>query len=123
MQHGKHRAPTRPSAARRGVVLVLTLAVALALGLSSADAVPGHGKGKPGAAGPGQPGVKPGQAGEKGGPADEEPEEPVGSPGTIAANASYGYAWPLAPDCDESPATTGGCVDDGRGFFQGQCTS
>jgi len=123
MQHGKHRAPTRPSAARRGVVLVLTLVVALALGLSSADAVPGHGKGKPGAAGPGQPGVKPGQAGEKGGPADEEPEEPVGSPGTIAANAGYGYAWPLAPDCDESPATTGGCVDDGRGFFQGQCTS
>ncbi|MGH3306297.1 MAG: CHAP domain-containing protein [Nocardioides sp.] len=126
MQHGRHRAPTRPRVARRGVVLVLSLAIAMTLGLSSADAEPGQGKGKPGAAaGPGQPGVKPGQAGEKGGPADEaeEPEEPVGSPGTIAANAGYGYAWPLAPDCDESPATNGGCVDDGRGFFQGQCTS
>jgi surface antigen len=116
MQHGRHRASTRPRAARRGVVLVLSLVLTLALGLSSAGAVPGHGKDKAGAANAQtEPGDK----------ADEpkEPEEPIGSPGTIEANASYGYAWPAAPDCDESPAGNGGCVDDGRGFFQGQCTS
>ena len=125
MQHGKHRAQTRPRAARRGVVLVLCLVLALALGLSSADAVPGHGKGKPGAAGPGKPGAEPGDAGGQGDPADEaeEPEEPFVSPGTIEANASYGYPWPTAPDCDESAVSNGGCVNDGRGFFQGQCTS
>jgi hypothetical protein len=118
MQHAKHRAPTRPRAVRRGVVLVLTLVLAMALGLQTADAEPG--KGKPGAAAQG-PGADPVDAG-----ADEEPQEPevpVGSPGTIEANGKYGYAWPLAPDCDESPVTDSGCVNDGRGFFQGQCTS
>ena len=126
MQHGRHRASTRPRTARRGVVLVLCLVLALALGLSSAGAVPGHGKGKPGAAaGPGQPGAEPGEAGDQGAVADEaeEPEEPFVSPGTIEANASYGYPWPTAPDCDESAVSNGGCVNDGRGFFQGQCTS
>ena len=121
MQHGKHRASTRPRAARRGVVLFLTLVVGLALGLGSADAVPGHGKGKPGVANGGK--AKPGDKAVSQPKPTEEPEEPVGSPGTIAANANYGYAWPLAPDCDESTVSSSGCVNDGRGFFQGQCTS
>jgi surface antigen len=116
---GKHRAPTRPRATRRGVVLMLSLVLALALGLPSADAEPGAGKGKPGATN------SPAQPGDQTGPKDEpqEPEEPVGSPGTIEANATYGYGFPSAPDCDETPATNGGCVSDDRGFFQGQCTS
>jgi surface antigen len=120
MQHGRHRAPTRPHAARRGIVLVLCLVLGLSLGLSSAGAADGQGKGKPGPAGTaaqGQPGA---QAGEKD---EKEPEEPFVSPGTIEANASYGYPWPTAPDCDESTVSSSGCVNDGRGFFQGQCTS
>ncbi len=119
MQHGRHRAPTRPRAARRGVVLVLSLVMGLALGLPSADAVPGGGKDKSDAAN-GEPGKPDDKADDK---ADDKPEEPVGSPGTIEANATYGYAWPLAPDCDESTVSSSGCVNDGRGFFQGQCTS
>ena len=68
------------------------------------------------------PPKQPGQAG----PADEKPEkEPVwtGVPGTNLAHDSYGYPWPAAPDCDESDVGSGGCVNDGLGFFQGQCTS
>lgn len=119
MQHAKHRAPTRPRAARRGVMLLLSLLLVMAGGLQAADAVPG--KGKPGAAAPG-PGAKPGQVGATEKP-EEEPEVPVGFPGTIEAHEKYGYGFPLAPDCDESPATNGGCAGDDRGFFQGQCTS
>lgn len=53
------------------------------------------------------------------------PETPVwsGYPGTIEAHATFGYPWPAAPDCDESTVGTGGCINDGLGFFQGQCTS
>ena len=121
MQHGRHRAPTRPRAARRGVVLVLSLVLGLALGLPSADALSGGAKGKPGVA-KGEHG-KPGEKADDKADDKAEPEEPVGSPGTIEANASYGYAWPIAPDCDESTVSSSGCVNDGRGFFQGQCTS
>jgi hypothetical protein len=119
MQHGRHRAPTRPRAARRVVVLVLSLVLALSLGLSAADAEPGHGKGKPGT-----PGQAAGKAGDKTDDKQkpEEPE-PYVSPGTIEANASYGYPWPTSPDCDESTVSSSGCINDGRGFFQGQCTS
>jgi surface antigen len=117
MQHGRYRASTRPRAARRGLVLVLSLVLGLALGLSSADAAPGHGKNKSGAD---KAQTKPG---DKATDEPKQPEEPFVSPGTIEANATYGYPWPTAPDCDESPVTNGGCIDDGRGFFQGQCTS
>ncbi len=47
----------------------------------------------------------------------------TGVPGTNVAHDTYGYPWPAAPDCDESNVGTGGCVNDGLGFFQGQCTS
>ena len=47
----------------------------------------------------------------------------TGVPGTNLAHDTYGYPWPAAPDCDESNVGTGGCVNDGVGFFQGQCTS
>jgi hypothetical protein len=117
MQHERHREPTRPRVARRGGVLVLCLVFGMALGLPSAEAEPGSGKGKPGAAAPGQPAAK---AADK---EEQKPEEPFVSPGTIEANASYGYPWPTAPDCDESTVSSSGCVNDGRGFFQGQCTS
>ena len=117
MARGMHRASTRRRDARPVVVLAVALVLSVAVGLPRAFADPGLGKPGP-ANGQSQPG-RPGDQADK----PEKPEEPVGSPGTIAANASYGYAWPLAPDCDETPATTGGCIDDGRGFFQGQCTS
>jgi hypothetical protein len=120
MQHRKHRASTRSRTARRGAVLTLALLLGLALGLPGAWAEPGHGKAKGAANGPAEPGTKPGAEADD---EPEKPEEPYVSPGTIEANASYGYPWPTAPDCDESPATNGGCIDDGRGFFQGQCTS
>lgn len=124
MGHGKHRASTRPRAARRTGVIALSLVLGLALGFSSAVADPGGGKpdGPASDTQAGQPGDTAEEQQPEVGP-DQEPEEPLGSPGTIEANATYGYAWPLAPDCDESPATNAGCVDDGRGFFQGQCTS
>ena len=126
MQHRKHRSSTRSRTARRGVVLLLALFLGLALGLPGAWADPGQGKVGPGGAnGPEQPGDKTGdKPGDKPGEdKPEEPEEPFVSPGTIEANASYGYPWATAPDCDESPVTNDGCIDDGRGFFQGQCTS
>lgn len=66
-----------------------------------------------------------GQAQDDPTPATEKPETPVwaGSPGTNEAYESFGYPWPAAPDCDESDVGTGGCINDGLGFFQGQCTS
>ncbi|HEX6151854.1 CHAP domain-containing protein [Nocardioides sp.] len=62
----------------------------------------------------------PGQPGDKG-----PKEEPVwtGVPGTNAAHDDFGYPWPAAPDCDESNVSSGGCINDGLGFFQGQCVS
>jgi len=73
-------------------------------------------------AGPGQA-APPAAAGQPEAPA--EAPEPVwtGVPGTNLAHDSYGYPWPAAPDCDESNVGAGGCVNDGVGFFQGQCTS
>ena len=59
-------------------------------------------------------------------PGDKGPKvEPVwtGVPGTNEAHDAYGYPWPAAPDCDESNVGTGGCINDGLGFFQGQCVS
>lgn len=61
-------------------------------------------------------------------PADEpveQPETPVwaGYPGTNEAYDAYGYPWPAAPDCNEVSVDAGACVNDGLGFFQGQCTS
>lgn len=59
-------------------------------------------------------------------PGDKAPkDEPVwtGVPGTNVAHDDYGYPWPAAPDCDESNVGSGGCVNDGLGFFQGQCVS
>lgn len=119
-RHARHRASTRPRAARRGLVLSLALVLGLTLGLTSAVAEPGTGQpdqGKPGATAAGQPGAK---AADKD---EQQPEAPYVSPGTIEAHASYGYPWPTAPDCDESAVSSAGCVNDGRGFFQGQCTS
>ena len=118
MQHAKHRAPTRPRRVRRGVVVLLSLLLVMAVGLQAADAVTG--KGKPGAAEQGT-GPKPGQPAETAEP--EKPEVPVGFPGTIEAHEKYGYGFPLAPDCDESTVSNGGCLADDRDFFQGQCTS
>ncbi len=109
---------------------VVALVCALLLLLpAAAGADPGNGQGKPGhgkpgngpADGkPGKPGHAPGQAS----PADQKPEpEPiVGAPGTHQAHDTYGYPWPEAPDCDEG-SVIAGCVNDGLGFFQGQCTS
>ncbi len=91
-----------------GILITLT---ALLLPVSATFAVPG-------------PPAQPGAAQEKPGKPAEEPE-PVwtGVPGTNLAHDTYGYPWPAAPDCDESNVGTGGCVNDGLGFFQGQCTS
>lgn len=83
----------------------------------------------PGVAAPGTPPGTPSDtpadtAGDKAGPDKATPEPAVwaGYPGTNAAYAAYGYPWPAAPDCNEA-ALGGGCVNDGLGFFQGQCTS
>ncbi|MGH3346865.1 MAG: CHAP domain-containing protein [Nocardioides sp.] len=83
------------------LVALLALVVLLVLPTGAAMAAPG----KPGDNGP--------------------QDEPVwtGVPGTNAAHADYGYPWPAAPDCDESNVGTGGCINDGLGFFQGQCVS
>lgn len=73
------------------------------------------------AADPGQPPAAPAEP-----TAPAQPEAPAvwtGYPGTNQAHDAYGYPWPAAPDCDESTVGTGGCVNDGVGFFQGQCTS
>jgi surface antigen len=47
----------------------------------------------------------------------------AGTGGPQCANSLYGYPYSNAPDCDESPGSTSGCVLDNRGFYQGQCTS
>jgi surface antigen len=58
-------------------------------------------------------------------PKRDKDKDPVwqGSPGTNLAHDTYGYAWPAAPDCNEGNVADGSCVNDGLGFFQGQCTS
>ncbi len=98
-------------------VAVLVTLAALALPMTTARA--DEGTPAPGATpAAGAPG-----AGQPGAPA--KPEKPpvwTGVPGTNAAHDTYGYPWPAAPDCDESSVGSG-CVDDGLGFFQGQCTS
>lgn len=76
---------------------------------------PAQGQVPAAAQGPGKPGPH----------ASEPSPTPVwtGTPGTNLAHDTYGYPWPAAPDCDESDVGSGGCVNDGLGFFQGQCTS
>lgn len=96
----------------RALVVALVAVAALVLPPAPVLAAP---PGTPAA--PGQPG--PGK------PADSKPDKPevwTGYPGTNAAYESYGYPWPAAPDCDETSIGSG-CVNDGLGFFQGQCTS
>lgn len=96
---------------------LLVLSVVLGLGVStlaSAQADPGSA--------PGQNGQGNGPKGPRGADPAEE-EVLIGSPGTHAAYDQYAYAFPEAPDCDESTLGNGGCVADNRGFFQGQCTS
>jgi hypothetical protein len=94
--------PRIPGLARLAGLLVLV--ALLVLPTSHAVAAP-----KPG------PGDK--------GPQQEQPEVWTGVPGTNIAHDDYGYPWPAAPDCDESNVGSGGCVNDGLGFFQGQCVS
>lgn len=100
---------------------ILVSLAALAMPMSTARAVEGHpAPGAPAAPGATAPGsARPGE-----GPAAAEKPEPVwtGVPGTNTAHDTYGYPWPAAPDCDESTVGSG-CVNDGLGFFQGQCTS
>ncbi|MGZ5403254.1 MAG: CHAP domain-containing protein [Nocardioides sp.] len=101
--------PTRPSA-RRFVTLLAVLLLAVPVGSAVADEAK----------------VPPDSSTNPTGPSGQKkPTTPVwaGYPGTNAAHDSYAYAWPAAPDCDESNVATGGCVNDGLGFFQGQCTS
>ena len=116
MYKAAHRREPGPTTRGWRTPLALLVALtALLLPVSATFAVPGA-PGQP----PGKPGaVKPGQ------PAPEEKPEPVwtGAPGTNFASDTYGYPWPAAPDCDESNVGAGGCVNDGLGFFQGQCTS
>ena len=118
MYHAAHRRETAPTTARgwRTPLALLVASTALVLPVSTALAVPGN----PDA--PAQPGqtAKPGQP-----KAPAEAPEPVwtGVPGTNLAHDTYGYPWPAAPDCNESDVGSGGCVNDGLGFFQGQCTS
>ncbi|QZY30394.1 CHAP domain-containing protein [Nocardioides coralli] len=57
-----------------------------------------------------------------GGKKDKEPVW-TGTPGTNLAHDTFGYPWPAAPDCYEGDVSSSGCVNDGRGYFQGQCTS
>lgn len=45
------------------------------------------------------------------------------APGTQVASRDYGYPYPSAPDCVETPGVTTGCVHDRWQFFQGQCVS
>lgn len=43
--------------------------------------------------------------------------------GTRTAALEYGYPYPAAPDCVETPGVTTGCVRDKYRFYQGQCVS
>ena len=107
---------------------VVAVACALLLLLpAAAGADPGNGKGNQGEGQthgkPHEPGHAPGQAGAAEKETEAEPEPVVvGAPGTHQAHDTYGYPWPEAPDCDEA-SVAAGCVNDGLGFFQGQCTS
>ena len=115
MYEPAHRRETeRPTPGWR-VLLALLLALTALLPVSASYAGPDA------ADRPGQAGAKPGDA-----PQDEPEDEPevwTGVPGTNLAHDTFGYPWPAAPDCDESNVGAGGCVNDGVGFFQGQCTS
>jgi surface antigen len=110
-----HRRETAADRGWRLPAAVLVALAALLLPLSTAVAVPGP-SGTP------QQGAQQEKPGAKG---PQEKPEPVwtGVPGTNLAHDTYGYPWPAAPDCDESNVASGGCVNDGVGFFQGQCTS
>jgi surface antigen len=107
--------------------LPVLLVVALVSGLL-AVLLAGPAQADPGDPGPDAPATppttEPAQPGQPV-PVAPEPEPQVwtGYPGTNEAHAEHGYPWPAAPDCDESDVGTGGCVNDGLGFFQGQCTS
>jgi surface antigen len=103
-----------PTAAARAVRVLVVTAIALAaLVLPAIPAL---------ATPPGTPPATPGQPGEAGPDKPEKPEVWTGYPGTNAAHDTYGYPWPAAPDCNEASIGSG-CVNDGLGFFQGQCTS
>lgn len=108
-------APVVRLAQPRILVVLLALAALLLLTAGPALAVPGTTP----------PTTPPGQGATVPTPGPQEPVEPVwaGYPGTIEANAAYGYPWPAAPDCNEASVSSGGCINDGVGFFQGQCTS
>ncbi|HYH34359.1 MAG TPA: CHAP domain-containing protein [Nocardioides sp.] len=124
MSHAAHRRSSGRATGRWGAPFAL-LAVAAALLVSAGPtlAVPG-GPAQPGPAAQAPQAGGPAQPGAAGQPADEpEPQVWTGVPGTNLAHDSYGYPWPAAPDCDESDVGAGGCVNDGLGFFQGQCTS
>jgi hypothetical protein len=95
------------------LVAVVAGALLLLLPVMPAVSAPGPAQGQ-------QQGQGQGQTEE---PQQEAPPVWTGVPGTNLAHETYGYAWPAAPDCDESDVGTGGCVNDGLGFFQGQCTS
>ncbi len=100
-------------------VLLLVLATLAALVLSVAPGTAAPPATPPGqGSGPATPG-----AGTPKEPKEPAPEVWTGYPGTNTAHDTYGYPWPAAPDCNESNVGTGSCVNDGLGFFQGQCTS
>ena len=101
--------PERPASPRLLLLVVALLALLL---VPAAPVLAAPGTTPPGA-GQGQ-GKRQGRA--------EDPPVWAGYPGTNEAHATYGYPWPAAPDCNEA-ALGGGCVNDGLGFFQGQCTS
>jgi surface antigen len=108
--------PSAPTPAARAVrVLVVTVIALAALVLPSTPVLatpPGTPPGTPGQPGAGQPAE----------PKPDKPEVWTGYPGTNTAHDTYGYPWPAAPDCNEASIGSG-CVNDGLGFFQGQCTS
>ncbi len=111
--------PTERPASPRLLLLVVTLLALLLIPAAPGVAAPGT---TPPGTPPGQgPGQDAGQADGKPGQAEEETPVWAGYPGTNEAYETYGYPWPAAPDCNE--ASLGGCINDGLGFFQGQCTS
>lgn len=106
-------APHATARAVRALVVTVVALGALLLPATPALATP---PGTP----PGTP-ATPGQPGEEKKKADK-PEVWTGYPGTNVAHDTYGYPWPAAPDCNEASIGSG-CINDGLGFFQGQCTS
>jgi surface antigen len=114
--------PSAPTAAARAVRVLVVSVIALAALVLPATPALATPPGTPPAA-PGQPG-EPGEPG-AGQPGEQKPDKPevwTGYPGTNTAHDTYGYPWPAAPDCNEASIGSG-CVNDGLGFFQGQCTS